>query len=279
MVETPKEYDTLPAGRGMAWLTHSLQLLGRDISRLLLLGLLLQLMAGMTQIGALAILFVLLVPALSAGMLQALHSADAGLRPSPAMLFVAFSRPDRLVRLVFLGGLMLATAMAAVMAVVSGALTGLDAETMAKLEQGDVEALLMMNPELLERLMIALLMGLVVSGTLSFFAVPLIWFRNMPLRRAIWLGLVGMMRNWKPLLVLGLFLGVLAVPAAVLSALVLGLNATGQGGSPLLTIVMLFVAVAYQLLLFASQYVAFRDIFRLSHPRPGSSEDSDQLVA
>ena len=59
----------------------------------------------------------------------------------------------------------------------------------------------------------------------------------------------------------------------------LGLNATGQGGSPLLTIVMLFVAVAYQLLLFASQYVAFRDIFRLSHPRPGSSEDSDQLVA
>ena len=38
MVETPKEYDTLPAGRGMAWLTHSLQLLGRDISRLLLLG-------------------------------------------------------------------------------------------------------------------------------------------------------------------------------------------------------------------------------------------------
>jgi len=145
---------------------------------------------------------VLLVPALSAGMLQALHSADAGLRPSPAMLFVAFSRPDRLLRLVFLGGLMLTTAMAAVMAVVSGALTGLDAETMAKLEQGDVEALLMMNPELLERLMIALLMGLVVSGTLSFFAVPLIWFRNMPLRRAIWLGLTGMMRNWKPLLVL-----------------------------------------------------------------------------
>lgn len=279
MNDSPFEYDTLPAGRGMGWLTNSLQLLGRDISRLLLLGLFLQLLAGMTQIGALAILFVLAVPALSAGMLQALHSVDAGLRPSPTLLFVAFTRPDRLLRLVLLGGLMLATAMAAVMMVVSGALTGLDVETIARLEQGDVEALLMMDPGLLERLMLALLLGLLVSGTLSFFAVPLIWFKNLSLGRSIWLGLVGMMRNWKPLLVLGLFLAVLAVPAAVLSALVLGLNATGQGGSPLMTILMLIVAVVYQLLLFASQYVAFRDIFRLGRPRPKDPSDSDQLVA
>ena len=279
MSKEPSDFDTLPARRGMDWLTYSLQLLGRDIPRLLLLGLLLQLLAGLTQVGALAILFVLAVPALSAGMLQALHGVDSGLRPSPVVLFVAFTRPDRLLRLVLLGALMLAGAMAAVMMVVSGALTGLDPETISRLEQGDVEALLLMDPGLLERLMLALVFGLLVSGTISFFAAPLIWFKNMPLGRSIWLGLAGMMRNWKPLLVLGLFLGVLAVPAALLSAIVLGLNATGQGGSPLMTIVMLFVAVVYQLLLFASQYVAFRDIFRLGRPQAGTRSESDQLVA
>jgi hypothetical protein len=127
--------------------------------------------------------------------------------------------------------------------------------------------------------MLALFFGLLVSGTISFFAVPLIWFKNMPLWQSIWLGLVAMLKNWKPLLVLGLFLGVLAAPAAILSALVIGLSATGSGGSPVLTVVMLFVAVLYQLLLFSSQYMTFRDIFRLHGGGPRTMPDQDQLVA
>jgi hypothetical protein len=243
------------------------------------LGLLLQLLAGLTQVGVFAVLFVLIVPALSAGMLQAMHSVDAGLRPSPGLLFIAFSRPDRLLRLVLLGGLMLLVAIVSVMVAASGALAGLDPDTLGRMEQGDIEAVLQLEPGLIERLMLALLLGLLVSGTLSFFAVPLIWFKNMPLGQAIWLGLLAMLRNWKPLLVLGLFLGVLAAPAAVLSALVIGLSATGSGGSPVLTVVMLFVAVLYQLLLFAGQYMTFRDIFRLRGGGRRNLPDPDQLVA
>jgi hypothetical protein len=279
MSDNNRIYDALPAGRGLAWLTDSLMLIRRQLSRLLLLGLLLQLLAGLTQIGAIAVLFVLVVPALSAGMLQAMHSADAGVRPSPRYLFMAFARPDRLLRLVLLGGLMLLAAIVAVMVAASGALSALDPDTLSRMEQGDVEAVLQLDPRLIERLMLALVLGLLLSGTLSFFAIPLIWFKNMPLSQAIWLGLAGMIRNWKPLFVLGLFLAVLAVPAVILSALIVSLSAVGQGGSPLLTIVMLFLAVVYQLLLFASQYVAFRDIFRLQGARPRTSPDQDQLVA
>ncbi len=279
MTEQRPPYVILPAGRGMAWLTISLVLLRRDALRLLLLGLLLQFLAGLTQVGALGILFVLSVPALSAGMLQAMHGVEAGMRPSPTTLFVAFGRSDRLLRLILLGGLMIGLAVGAVAVVLSGVISGLDPETLVRLEQGDVDALLSVDPAILERLMLALAVGLLVSGTLSFFAVPLIWFKNLPLGRAIMLGLSGMARNWKPLLVLGVFLGVLGLPAVLISSLVLTLSATGGEGSPLLTLLMLSVAVVYQLLLFASQYVSFREIFALPSPQGRSPSPEGQLVA
>jgi hypothetical protein len=276
----------LPAGRGLAWLNVSLVLLRRQPLRLLILGLVLQFLAGLTQVGVLGILFVLLVPALTAGMLQAMHEVEAGKRPSLAVLFVAFAHTDRLMRLVLLGALVLAVTVVAVMVVMSGVVARLDPATLALLEQGDVQALLEMDPRIQEAfaasatpLLIALLAGLVLSATLSYFAIPLIWFKRLPLGKAVVLGLLGMLRNWKAFLVLGLLLSVLALPAVLLSGLVLGLNATGTGGSPVLTMVMLTVAVLYQLLIFASQYVAFRDVFALEPPPAQRPPEEGQLVA
>jgi hypothetical protein len=271
--------ERLPAGRGLAWLTAALELLRRQPFRLLLFGLVLQFLAGLTQAGALGILFVLSVPALTAGILRAFYTVDSGQRPPLIMLFSAFGSPERLLRLVLLGGLMLAGAIAAVMLVLSGTVAGMEPDTLARLEQGDVEALLAVDPQILERLMFALIAGLLISGTLSYFAVPLITFMDVPLGRAIAAGLSGMLRNWRPFLVLGLFLAVLAVPVAVLSALVLGLSATGSGISPLLTLLMLLAAVIYQMIVFATQYAAFREIFGLQPPNRQPPEDGGQLVA
>jgi hypothetical protein len=271
--------ERLPAGRGLAWLTAALELLRRQPFRLLLFGLVMQFLAGLTQAGALGILFVLSVPALTAGILRAFYTVDSGQRPPLIMLFSAFGSPDRLLRLVLLGGLMLAGAIAAVMLVLSGTIAGMPPDTLARLEQGDVEALLTVDPGILERLMFALIAGLLISGTLSYFAVPLIAFMDLPLGRAIAAGLSGMLRNWRPFLVLGLVLAVLAVPVAVLSALVLGLSATGSGVSPLLTLLMLLAAVIYQMIVFATQYVAFREIFGLRPPAARLTEDGGQLVA
>lgn len=270
----------LPAGRGLAWLLRALLILRSGVWPLLLLGLLAQLLAGLTQVGAIGILFVLCGPALNAGLLQALWITEQGRRPGPGTLFAAFREPARLPRLILLGVLMLVTALAAVMVVLSGSLAGLDQATLVRLEQGDVEALLALDPLILERVLLALVAGLLISGTLTYFAVPLIWFHGAPLGQAIVSGLAGMLRNWKPLLVLGLLLGVLAVPAGLLSGLALGLGVAGAGSS-LLSLLMLFVAVVYQLLLFATQYASFAEVFA-SHPADSSGakpDGNDQLVA
>ena len=271
--------NVYPAVRGLTWLTHAIALLGRQPLRLMLLGLVLQMLAGLTQAGALGALFVLLVPSLTAGILQAMYLVDAGYRPPLSTLFSVFGSPDRLLRLVLLGGLMLLGGVLAVMLALSGTIAGMPPDALARLEQGDVEALLSIDPAILQRLMLALVAGLLISGTLSYFAVPLIAFRNAPLGSALLAGLSGMLRNWRPFLVLGLMLAVLSVPVVILSALLLGLSATDAGLPPLLGVLMLFLAVLYQLLIFATQYTAFRDIFgfpQTSGPRPA---DDAQLVA
>jgi len=275
----PTGIRVFPAVRGLTWLTHAITLLGRQPLRLMLLGLVLQLLAGLTQAGALGILFVLFVPSLTAGILRAMYLIDGGYSPPLSTLFSAFGAGDRLLRLVLLGGLMLLGGVAAVMLALSGAISAMPPDTLARLEQGDVEALLNVDPAILQRLMLALVAGLLVSGALSYFAIPLIAFMNVSMGQALLTGLAGMLRNWRPFLVLGLMLAVLAVPVIIVSALVLGLSATGAGPSPLLGVIMLFLAVAYQLLLFATQYTAFRDIFELAQPAARPPDDDAQLVA
>jgi hypothetical protein len=273
--------NVYPAVRGLSWLTHALTLLGKQPLRLLLLGLVLQLLAGLTQAGALGILFVLMVPALTAGILRAMYLVDAGYSPPLATLFSAFTSPDRLLRLMLLGGLILLGGVAAVMVALSEILASMEPDVLARLEQGDVEVLLGMDPRILQRLLLALVAGLLLSGTVSYFAIPLVAFMNQPLGRALLDGLWAMLKNWRPFLVLGLMMAVLAVPVIILSALLLGLSAAGAGPSPILGLLMLFLAVVYQLLVFATQYTAFRDIFGLSRPAAESSgDDADgQLVA
>ena len=68
----------LPASRGLAWLAGSLALLRSQMARLLLIGLVLQFLMGFTQAGVLGIAFVLVIPALSAGVLQAMFSVEQG---------------------------------------------------------------------------------------------------------------------------------------------------------------------------------------------------------
>ena len=204
--------NVFPAVRGLSWLTHALTLLGQQPLRLLLLGLVLQMLAGLTQAGALGILFVLFVPALTAGILRAMYLVEGGYSPPLATLFSAFGRPDRLLRLVLLGGLMLLGGIAAVMLVLSNVIAGMDPAVLARLEQGDVEVLLGMDPGILQRLMLALVAGLLLSGMVSYFAIPLVAFMDVPLGRALLEGLRAMLKNWRPFLVLGLMLAVLAVP-------------------------------------------------------------------
>ena len=188
--------QVVPAGRGVAWLTGALVLMRRQPARLLLIGLVLQFLMGFSQIGLLALLLILTIPAFTAGMMQVMLVVDRGARPPLLILFSAFSSTGQLLRLLVLGALMLAGALLAVMFVLSGSLAELDPALITRLEAGDVAALDSIDPELIQRLMFALLAGLIVSGSISYFAVPLVWFKDLPLGQAIKYGLLGMIRNW-----------------------------------------------------------------------------------
>ncbi|MGB5292181.1 MAG: hypothetical protein WBN41_12100, partial [Lysobacterales bacterium] len=118
-----------------------------------------------------------------------------------------------------------------------------------------------------------------ISGTLTYFSVPLIWFRNRKMGSALMMGLKGLARNWKPLLVIGLMLGLLAVPIVLLFGSFY-LSALSEGtASTLLGFLLLLLGPMFQLILFGSQYLAFRDIFGLDETVATARKPEDQLVA
>ncbi|NND43861.1 MAG: hypothetical protein HKN58_00960 [Xanthomonadales bacterium] len=264
-----------PARRGFAWLAGSLGLVRAQPARLLLIGLVLQFLTGFSQFGTLGFLFVLAVPALTAGVLQALYLVSLGHRPPLMVLFSAFSIPLRLFRLFVLSMVMIAVGMLAAGALLSGSLAGLDPAIIARLEQGDMSALAGADPAVLQRMMLSLALGVLASGALGFFAIPLVWFSGQSAGAALLNGLAAIFRNVLPLLAMVVGLVILAFPVLVLVSLLLG---SGQA-SPVLTLLVLFVLVAYQLVVFGAQYLAFRELFGAPADPDKADPGDDQLVA
>ena len=269
----------LPAARGLAWFSGSITLLRAQPARLLLIGLVLQLLMGLTQVGALGFLLIVAIPALTAGVMQSMSVVERGFRPSLMTLFCAFSEPQKVLRFFVLSLVMITIGTLTAGAMLSGIAGSIDAEFLAKLEEGDLEAIAMANPALIQRVAMALALGLMVSGTIVYFSVPLIWFRNRPTGAAILEGLVGMLRNWLPFLVLGGLLAVVAMPVAILTITLLANSLSAGASSTILTLIMLLMMVAYQLLLFGAQYLSFKEIFGTGEEDTESVSDDSQLVA
>lgn len=271
------QVQKLPASRGLAWLAGSLALLRSQLARLLLIGLAMQFLLGFTQAGVLGILFVLAVPALSAGVLQAMFSVEQGVRPPLLILFSAFSSPQRLMRLLVLAVIMIAVGTLTAGLMLSGSMEALTPELLSRLERGDVEALAMIDPVALQRIVLSVLAGVAVSGSIGYFAIPLIWFRGQSTGTAILSGLTAMLRNWLPFLVMGALLTVMAIPVVIIIATLFSTPAAGSGASIVLTLIMLLVMVIYQLLLFGTQYLSFKEVFGTGMAPPGS--EGSHLVA
>ncbi len=267
---------------GFAWLTTSVALLRSQAPRLLLVGLLFQLLGGASQVGILALFFLIAVPALTAGMLQALHVAATGQRPAVMTLFAAFQGGGRLMSLFLLGLItILATAMVLVF-LVAGALSGLDPELAARIQAGDQAAVLELDPAIVRKVLFGMLLGLLVGACLGFFAIPLIWFQGRSLGDALLTGLVALLRQWRALTALGIGLAAIGLPVGIMAGMLMAAQATGAAPSLLLTVILMLVVVLYQVLAFAAQYMAFRDVFMAGEGAdPAAPDESadDQLVA
>lgn len=277
--QTPQAIQKLPAARGLAWLSGSWGLIKRQPVRLLLISLFFQFLLSFSQTGALGLVVVLCLPVLSAGLLQAFFLVEQGEKPMLAVLFMPFTAKRCIGSLVLLGAVAMVVALLFVTLVLAGQMVDIDPDIIIRIEQGDLDALQLIDPQVLETAVLSMALGAAISGMLTYFSVPLIWFRNQKMGSALLTGLKGLGRNWKPLLVIGLMLGLLAVPIVLLFGSFY-LSALSEGtASTLLGILLLLLGPMFQLILFGSQYLAFRDIFGLDEATATTRKPEDQLVA
>lgn len=278
--QAPPTIQKLPAARGLAWVSGSWGLVKRQPLRLLLISLFFQLLLSFSQTGALGLVVILCLPVLSAGLLHAFFLVEQGEKPMLAVLFMPFTAKQTIGSLLLLGGVAMALALLVVTLVMAGQMLDIDPDIIVRIEQGDLDALQLIDPQVLESAVLSMALGAAISGTITYFSVPLIWFRKQKVGSALVMGLKGLGRNWKPLLVIGLLLGILAVPIALLFGSFY-LSALSEGtASTLLGFLLLMIGPMFQLLLFGTQYLAFRDIFGLDEVTAGpASQSNDQLVA
>lgn len=277
--QAPQAIQRLPAARGLAWLSGSWGLIKRQPMRLLLISLFFQFLLSFSQTGALGLVVVLCLPVLSAGLLQAFFLVEHGEKPMLAVLFMPFTTKRSIGSLVLLGAVAMVVALLFVTLVLAGQMVDIDPDIIVRIEQGDLDALQLIDPQVLETAVLSMALGAAISGMLTYFSVPLIWFRNQKMGSALVMGLKGLGRNWKPLLVIGLMLGLLAVPIVLLFGSFY-LSALSEGtASTLLGFLLLLLGPMFQLILFGSQYLAFRDIFGLDETTASTQKPEDQLVA
>ena len=277
--QTPQAMQKLPAARGLAWLSGSWGLIKRQPVRLLLISLFFQFLLSFSQTGALGLVVVLCLPVLSAGLLQAFFLVEQGEKPMLAVLFMPFTAKRCIGSLVLLGAVAMVVALLLVTLVLAGQMVDIDPDIIIRIEQGDLDALQLIDPQVLQTAVLSMALGAAISGMLTYFSVPLIWFRNQKMGSALLMGLKGLGRNWKPLLVIGLMLGLLAIPIVLLFGSFY-LTALSEGtASTLLGILLLLLGPMFQLILFGSQYLAFRDIFGLDETTATKLKPEDQLVA
>lgn len=276
------EIKVLPARHGIAWLAQSFMLIRAQPGRLLFLVVLLQLILGLTRLPVLGIFIIMAMPALSAGLLQSLRLVATGQRPATVTLFVPLASGPRSVRLLLLGVLMFTVGIVSVSLMMSGSAELLDADLLARIEQGDMEAITAIDPAIMTRAFIAIAIGVSISGTLSFLAIPLLWFGDRKLGVALISGLRAMFLNWRPFTMLAFGLMALLVPVAVAIAILFQLAGSSGGLSVILLGAIMLIALVFQLVVFGTQLCSYREIYGLDTDATGSvggSGDDHQLLA
>jgi hypothetical protein len=270
----------MPFSQGIAWLLQSLALMRLQAGRLLLIAVIMQVILGLTQVPLIGILIIISVPGLSAGVLEAFDVTRRGGYPGLNLLLKPLKSSKHAGRLLLMGALVFVVGVLSISLVLSGSEELLNPDLMSRIEQGDVEAITQLDQESISKMVLAFMIGISISGTLSYFTIPLIWFRDRKLRIALVEGLKALVVNWKPFLMLALGLFATLIPVAIVTGLLFGL----ASGSGFLSVIVMggimILLLAFQMLLFGTQYCAFRDIFGIEDPsEPPLPDDDGQLVA
>lgn len=161
-----------------------------------------------------------------------------------------------------------------------GSTTEVDEALLLRLQEGDMAALEELDPGFMTRMFAAFLFSVAISGTMTFFSIPLVWFRDRKLGAALGTGMRALVAAWKPMLLLGLGLFAVFLPFGLLMMLFMQLTLFGGLVGMLGLGLVMMLLLLFQLLLFGTQYCSFRDIFGLElRPAEGPPENDGQLVA
>ena len=271
----------LPGSRGTAWLMESLALLRAQTGRLLFIAVIMQMLLGLSQVPFLGILVIISVPGLGAGLLEAFHVTSRGGAPAISLLFKPLASPQHRGRLFAMGALVFVIAVVTISVLLPASGSLPDEALLLRLQQGDVDALSELDPAFVSNLLMAFMVSIGISGTLSYMSIPLIWFKGRKLWPAIGEGMRVLLVHWKAFLVLGVGVMALFLPVALLSSILLQLAAAGGVMAMVFTGLLMALLLLFQLVLFGTQYCAAKEIFGVDDevidepPSPGD----DQLVA
>ena len=264
---------------GLRWLLQSVSLVRRQPGRMLLIAIFMQLILGLTRLPLVGFLVILSVPGLTAGILEAFHVTAAGGRPDLKLLFRPLLSRDHAGGLLAMGALIFVVGVLSISVMLSGSPEMLDPDVIAQIEQGDVNAIAMLDQEALGRILLAFLVGISVTGTLSYFTIPLMWFGRRKLLHSLKAGLRALIVKWRPFLALALGLVAILVPLGVVTGILLGLAVSGGLISVFMTGLLLILLLAFQMILFGTQYCAYRDVFGLPDEASPPVDPEGQLLA
>lgn len=235
-------YQTVPAERGVTWLTEGWRLFMRQPGLLVGMTLIMLLMfAAVSQVPLLGAAALIMIVVLAAGMYHTLDHMQHGQEVAFDILFSGFrerTQPLLILGLLLLGAeIVIAVTLAIVM---SGTVIG-SVMMSGMLSRGEMSPAMMVS--VIQGGIVALMLALLLSLPLFMaytFAIPLVCFSRREPVAALKASFFAVAANWAPFLVFGLIYSVLALLA---------------------TIPLMLGWLVLLPLTFASSYIAYREVF------------------
>ncbi|TVS12657.1 MAG: hypothetical protein EA419_04145 [Wenzhouxiangella sp.] len=268
--------------QGLGWLPASAEMMRRGFRPLAAIAALwlgVSLIVVIPLIGQ--VVLALITPLLTAGVLLAFDRLGQRRVPEPTTLFAGWRDPMRRSGLLMLGVVAMAGGLAAALILASwlGAQLGED-QLEAALQSPEALAEALTGVSLAGGFLLAgAVLGLVLAGL--YFAIPLIMFGRAPTLTAFITSIKAVVANWLAFVgyliaLLAVVIGLVIIVLLVTSFLTLAL---GPVGAFIAQILLLLVAMLFQVLQAGAQYLAFSQIFGWS---PGLEEedagDDDNVV-
>lgn len=255
----------LPARAGAQWVAAGARTFWRR--PIAMTGLFFMFIAALSLLAVIplvgAALALILVPAMTVGLMAAAHEVDQGRFPMPAMLFTALQQGPARTRAMLLLGVLYA--LAALLVLALSALFDEGRFAQLYVGGGHVTQEMAQDPRLMTSMWVSALLYLPIS--LTFWHAPaLIHWHGVPMLKSLFFSLVAVLRNARAFLVYGALWALLSSVIGLAAALLLTLTASQAGDAGFATTLLFLLSILVAAMFFCSLWFTFRDSFQQDAP-------------